>query len=588
MVSVTIDGVKVEVADNTSVLDAARAANIEIPTLCYLRGVNAIGACRVCMVEVVGNPVLQAACVLPVAEGMEVSTNSEKVLKTKRATLDLLLSNHDRECLICPRNQNCELQKLCDDLGVTNIKYSGERLVRGKDEGSVSVVRDPNKCLLCKRCVSMCETVQGVGAIGATNRGFKTMVEPVWGRSLTDVNCINCGQCIMACPVGALTEKNETDNVWAALHDPDKYVIVQPAPAVRFALGEEFGMPMGTRVTGKLAAALKRLKFDKVFDTDFGADLTIMEEGHELLGRIKNGGTLPMITSCSPGWVKFCETFYPDMLEHMSSCKSPHQMLGAIVKTYYAEKEGIDPSKIFMVSVMPCTAKKFERQRDGENASGFPDVDAVVTTREIAQMIKEANIDFVNLADEQFDDMLGTSTGAAAIFGVTGGVMEAALRTVADVVTGKDLEKIDFTEVRGVKGIKEAEVPIGDLKVKVAVASGLGNARKLLDAVKRGEKEYHFIEVMGCPGGCVTGGGQPIVSARIRNIKDPRVLRANATYAEDKEMPIRKSHKNPDIQKLYKEYLGEPNSHKAHEILHTHYVARPKYAEQPKGKAVAK
>ncbi len=588
MVSVTIDGVKVEVADNTSVLDAARAANIEIPTLCYLRGVNAIGACRVCMVEVVGNPVLQAACVLPVAEGMEVSTNSEKVLKTKRATLDLLLSNHDRECLICPRNQNCELQKLCDDLGVTNIKYSGERLVRGKDEGSVSVVRDPNKCLLCKRCVSMCETVQGVGAIGATNRGFKTMVEPVWGRSLTDVNCINCGQCIMACPVGALTEKNETDNVWAALHDPDKYVIVQPAPAVRFALGEEFGMPMGTRVTGKLAAALKRLKFDKVFDTDFGADLTIMEEGHELLGRIKNGGTLPMITSCSPGWVKFCETFYPDMLEHMSSCKSPHQMLGAIVKTYYAEKEGIDPSKIFMVSVMPCTAKKFERQRDGENASGFPDVDAVVTTREIAQMIKEANIDFVNLADEPFDDMLGTSTGAAAIFGVTGGVMEAALRTVADVVTGKDLEKIDFTEVRGVKGIKEAEVPIGDLKVKVAVASGLGNARKLLDAVKRGEKEYHFIEVMGCPGGCVTGGGQPIVSARIRNIKDPRVLRANATYAEDKEMPIRKSHKNPDIQKLYKEYLGEPNSHKAHEILHTHYVARPKYAAQSKGKAAAK
>ncbi len=588
MVSVTIDGVKVEVADNTSVLDAARAANIEIPTLCYLRGVNAIGACRVCMVEVVGNPVLQAACVLPVAEGMEISTNTEKVLKTKRATLDLLLSNHDRECLICPRNQNCELQKLCDDLGVTNIKYSGERLVRGKDEGSVSVVRDPNKCLLCKRCVSMCETVQGVGAIGATNRGFKTMVEPVWGRSLTDVNCINCGQCIMACPVGALTEKNETDNVWAALHDPDKYVIVQPAPAVRFALGEEFGMPMGTRVTGKLAAALKRLKFDKVFDTDFGADLTIMEEGHELLGRIKNGGTLPMITSCSPGWVKFCETFYPDMLEHMSSCKSPHQMLGAIVKTYYAEKEGIDPSKIFMVSVMPCTAKKFERQRDGENASGFPDVDAVVTTREIAQMIKEANIDFVNLADEQFDDMLGTSTGAAAIFGVTGGVMEAALRTVADVVTGKDLEKIDFTEVRGVKGIKEAEVPIGDLKVKVAVASGLGNARKLLDAVKRGEKDYHFIEVMGCPGGCVTGGGQPIVSARIRNIKDPRVLRANATYEEDKEMPIRKSHKNPDIQKLYKDYLGEPNSHKAHEILHTHYVARPKYAEQAKGKAAAK
>ncbi len=580
MVSLTIDGVKVEVQENTNVLDAARKANIEIPTLCYLRGVNAIGACRICMVEVVGNPVLQAACVLPVAEGMEVLTNTEKVMKTKRATLDLLLSNHDRECLTCIRNRNCELQRLADDFGITSIKYDGEKLTKAKDTISPSVVRDPNKCVLCRRCVSMCENIQAVGAIGPTNRGFKTIVEPVWDRSLVDVNCINCGQCIAACPVGALTEKLETDAVWQALHDPKKFVVVQPAPAVRFALGEEFGMPMGTRVTGKLAAALRKLKFNKVFDTDFGADLTIMEEGFELIGRIKNGGVLPQITSCSPGWVKYCETYYPDMLENLSSCKSPHQMVGAIVKTYYAEREGIDPKDIFMVSVMPCTAKKFEKLRDGQSASGYPDVDAVVTTREIAQMIREANIDFANLPDEDFDDMLGTSSGAGAIFGVTGGVMEAALRTVADELTGKELENIDFMDVRGIKGIKEAEVKIGDLTVKVAVASGLGNARKLLDAVKRGEKEYHFIEIMGCPGGCVTGGGQPIVSARVRNVLDPRVVRAAATYAEDKDKPIRKSHENPDIQKLYKDFLGEPNSHKAHEILHTHYVSRVKYTEQ--------
>ncbi len=578
MISLTIDGVKVEVPDNISVLDAARKANIEIPTLCYLRGVNAIGACRICMVEVVGNPVLQAACVLPAADGMEILTNSEKVMKTKRATLDLLLSNHDRECLTCVRNRTCELQKLAEDFGITTIKYEGEKLAKAKDNVSPSVVRDPNKCILCKRCVSMCENIQGIGAIGATNRGFKTIVEPVWGRSLVDVNCINCGQCITACPVGALTEKRETEKVWEALHDPRKYVVVQPAPAVRFALGEEFGMPMGTRVTGKLAAALRKLKFNKVFDTDFGADLTIMEEGFELIGRIKNGGTLPMITSCSPGWVKYCETYYPDMLDNLSSCKSPHQMLGAIIKTYYAEKEGIDPKDIFTVSVMPCTAKKFEKTRDGQDASGYPDVDAVVTTREMAQMIREANIDFVNLPDEEFDDMLGTSTGAAAIFGVTGGVMEAALRTVADELTGQDLKEIDFNDVRGVMGIKEAEVKIGDLTVKVAVASGLGNARKLLDSVKSGEKEYHFIEIMGCPGGCVTGGGQPIVSARLRNVQDPKLIRAKATYDEDREMTLRKSHQNPDIIKLYKDYLGEPNSHKAHELLHTHYVARKKYA----------
>lgn len=579
MVNLTIDGIQVEVPDNSTVLDAARKADVEIPTLCFLKGVNAIGACRICMVEVKGNSVLQAACVLPVQEGMEIITNSEKVLRTKRATLDLILSNHDRECLTCPRNQNCELQKLASDFGMKDIRYKGEQIIREKDEASPSVVRDPNKCILCRRCVSMCENIQTVGAIGTTQRGFNTIVEPVWGRSLKDVNCVNCGQCITACPVGALTEKSETERVWGALHDPELHVIVQPAPAVRVALGEEFGMPMGTRVTGKLAAALRKLKFDKVFDTDFGADLTIMEEGYELLNRIKNDGVLPMITSCSPGWIKFCEEYYPDMLDNLSTCKSPHEMLGAIVKTYYAEKEGIDPANIFTVSVMPCTAKKYERQREGESASGYYDVDAVLTTREIAQMIREANIDFANLEDEPFDDMLGDSTGAAVIFGVSGGVMESALRTVADEVTGEDLNDIELKEIRGLAGIKEAEVKIGEHTLNVAVASGLGNARKLLDSIKRGERKYDFIEIMGCPGGCITGGGQPIIPARVRNVDDPRVLRAAATYAEDQSMPIRKSYQNPSIQKLYKDFLGEPNSHKAHEILHTFYTPCPKYAD---------
>jgi NADP-reducing hydrogenase subunit HndD len=580
MVSVTIDGVKVEVPENSNVLDAARKASIEIPTLCYLRGINALGACRICLVEVKGNPALQAACVLPVSEGMEVITNSEKVLKTRRTTLNLLLSNHDRECLTCARNRNCELQRLAEEFGIRSIKYEGEKIIKAIDDRSFSVIRNPNKCVLCKRCVSVCGKVQSIGAIGTSSRGFKTMVEPVWEKSLVNVPCVSCGQCIAVCPVAALTEKSEVEKVWDAIHDPDVYVVVQPAPAVRFAIGEEFSMQMGTRVTGKLAAALRRLKFDKVFDTDFGADLTIIEEGYELIDRIKNGGTLPMITSCSPGWVKFCEIFFPDMLKNLSSCKSPHQMLGAIIKSYYAEKEGLDPAKIFTVSVMPCTAKKMEKRRPGQEATGYPDVDAVLTTREIAQMIKEANIDFVNLPDEDFDDLLGTSTGAAAIFAVTGGVMEAALRTVADVLTGQSLQDIEFNDVRGISGIKEAEIPIGDMLIKVAVASGLGNARKLMDAVKSGEKEYHFIEIMGCPGGCVTGGGQPIVSARIKNLCDPRVIRANATYDEDREKQYRKSHENPDIIKLYKDYLGKPNSHKAHKLLHTFYDPQEKYSQQ--------
>lgn len=577
MVKLKIDGIQVEVPDDYTVLDAAREAHVNIPTLCFLKDINEIGACRMCLVEVKGNAALQAACVLPVSEGMEIETNTNKVRQTRKTILELILSNHDRECLMCARNRTCELQRMAEEFGIRGITYDGERLRHPLDLHSPSVVRDPNKCVLCKRCVSVCDRVQTVGAIGETQRGFRTIVEPVWGKSLADVPCVNCGQCIASCPVGALTERSSTDEVWEALNDPTKHVIVQPAPAVRTSLGEEFGMPMGTRVTGKLAAALRRLRFDRVFDTDFGADLTIMEEGHELMHRLEEGGTLPMITSCSPGWVKFCETFYPDMIDNLSSCKSPHQMLGAVVKSYYAEKEGIDPKDIFMVSVMPCTAKKYEKDRDGEGTEEVRDVDAVLTVRELAQMIKDANIDFANLPDEDFDEFLGESTGAGVIFGVTGGVMEAALRTVADVLAGEDLEKIDFHEVRGIDGIKEAAVPIGDREVRVAVAHGLGNARKLLDLVRSGEKEYDFIEIMACPGGCVNGGGQPIVPAYIRNLKDPRLVRAASQYEEDRNKPLRKSHHNPKIQALYEEYLGEPNGHKAHELLHTFYEPKEKF-----------
>ncbi len=574
LISLTIDGIKVEVPKNTTVLKAAKKAGIDIPTLCYLEGINQIGSCRLCVVDVGRNSLL-AACTLVAEDGMEIKTNTAEIREARKLNLELILSNHDRECLSCARNQTCELQKLCNELGVDDIWYEGEDTDYSYplDYTSHALVRDPNKCVLCRRCVAACETVQGIGVIGPTERGFNTIIEPVFRKSIGDVNCINCGQCVQACPVGALTIADDTKRVWDALSDPEMHVVIQTAPAVRAALGESFGMPIGTRVTGKMVASLKRLGFDKVFDTDFAADLTIMEEGTELIHRLKDGGTLPMITSCSAGWIKYMEHNYHDFIPNMSTCKSPQQMMGAIIKSYYAEKNNIDPEKIFSVSVMPCSAKKFEAQRPEMGN----DVDAVISTRELARMVKQAGINFKNLPDEEYDAVLGDSTGAAVIFGVTGGVMEAALRTVYEVVTEKPLENIDFKAVRGMAGIREASVDLDGMEVKVAIAHGTKNAQKLLDAIRAGEKEYQFIEIMACPGGCINGGGQPALSNDIRMECNPIELRMQALYNEDEAMVIRKSHENPSIKKIYEEFLGEPNGHKSHELLHTKYLKRDKF-----------
>ncbi len=576
MVNVKVNGIAVSVPKGSTILEAARAAGVEIPTLCFLKDINEIGACRICVVEATGARGLVTACVYPVAEGMEISTNTEKVQKARRTTLEMILSTHEKKCLSCVRSGNCELQKLCHDYGVEESSFEGYNPHYELDESCAHLVRNNNKCILCRRCVAACKQ-QFVSVIGANDRGIDTHIACAFEKDLSNVPCISCGQCINVCPTGALTEKDDTDKVWAALSDPSKTVIVTTAPSVRAGLGESFGYPIGTNVEGKMVAALRRLGFDKVFDTNFAADLTIVEEANELVQRMQNGGALPMITSCSPGWVKFAEYYYPEQLENLSTCKSPQQMAGAVIKTYYAEKMGIDPKDIVNVSVMPCTAKKFEIGRDDQDAAGVPDIDVSITTRELARMIERAGLKFRDLPDEEFDCPLGEDTGAALIFGATGGVMEAALRTANDWLTGQDNEAVDFEEVRGTAGLKEATYTIAGTELKVCVASGAAAANYVMSRVKDGTAPWSFIEIMGCPGGCVNGGGQPIQPGYVRNTVDIKALRAKVLYDADKGSALRKSHESPVVKALYEEYFDGFGGHKAHHILHTTYTPRKKF-----------
>ncbi len=583
MVTLKINDISVTVPEGTTVLEAARSAGIKIPSLCYLKDINEIGACRICVVEVKGAKSLVASCVYPVSEGMEVRTNTERVRHSRQLTLELILSNHRMDCLTCARNAHCELRELAAELGIDAVRYANDELLPRIEDSAPHLVRDNSKCVLCRRCVSVCRATQEVGVIGCNDRGFATHIGCAFDRDLSEVDCVSCGQCIVACPTGALSEKDDTGKVWAALNDPTKHVVVGPAPSVRVTLGECFKMPIGTNVEGKMVTALRRLGFDKVFDVNNAADFTIMEEGTEFLQRLKEGGALPMITSCSPGWIRCCEQHHPDMLPNLSTCKSPQQMFGALVKSYYAEKAGIDPKDIVVVSVMPCTAKKYEVQREEQRmANGCMPVDISITTRELSRMIQRSGILFDHLPDGQFDPMLGLSTGAAVIFGASGGVMEAALRTVVEILTGGEMKPLEFHEVRGMKGIKEAEYQLAGRTVRVCAASGLHNAKAVLDGVKNGTMQYDFIEFMACPGGCINGGGQPIQPADVRSFTDVPALRAAALYKQDEGMPIRKSHENPVVQAVYKDYLGEPGSHKAHELLHCTYVPQKRYRTENK------
>ena len=571
LININIDNQNISVPKGTTILDAARQAGIDIPTLCFLKDINEIGDCRMCIVKVEGRKGFATACIQKVEEGMVIKTHTPEIIEARHVMLDLIISNHDKDCLTCSRMGNCELQALAVKFGIQNIEYKGKRNKQEIDSLSPAIVKDPNKCILCRRCVATCKNIQKVGAIDCGNRGFESNISTTYNKSLKDTNCVYCGQCIEACPTSALREKDNTDEVWAKLKDPETYVIVQTAPAIRVALGEEFKMPIGTNVTGKMVTALRRLGFDKVFDTNTGADFTIMEEANEFVERFKENDNIPMITSCCPAWVRYIEINYPELVPHLSSCKSPHEMLGALIKSYYAKKENIDPEKIFVVSVMPCIAKKYERQRKELSNNGLYDVDCVITTRELARMIKYANIRFDKLEDNEFDNPLGISTGAAAIFGTTGGVMEAALRTAQDILTGKDLEKIDFEEIRGEKGIKKATVNINGKEIKVVTASGLGNAQKIMEEIKSGEADYQFVEIMACPGGCVMGGGQPIKNSRTHAEINVRELRANSLYSIDQKSTIRKSHENPIVKKIYEEYLEKPGNYRTEKLLHTSY-----------------
>ncbi len=574
MIKVKINNVEYSVPAGITVLEAAKYAGIEIPTLCYLKDINEIGACRLCLVEVKGARGLVTSCVYPVNDGMEIFTNTERVREARKMNIQLVLSSHRKDCLSCIRSTTCELQRLANEFGVDEHYFNSDEKKADIDDSSPSIIRDNSKCILCRRCVAVCNKVQSIGAIGAQNRGYDTSVGSQFELPLADTTCINCGQCIVACPVGALYEKDDTARINAAIADPTKHVAICCAPSVRAQIGECFGLEPGTDAEGKMVAALKRLGFDGVYDMNFTADLTIMEEANEFIERLQNGGKLPLITSCSPGWIKFCEHYFPDMTENLSTCKSPQQMFGAVYKTYFAEKMGIDPKDIVFVSAIPCTAKKFEVTRDDQDADGIPGVDIAVTTRELGRMINAAGIDFKNLADEKFDTPIDIGSGAGVIFGATGGVMEAALRTAAEVVLGKPIEKLDFDEVRGTEGIKFATYKLGDLELNVAVASGTGNARKLLNGVKDGTYNVQFIEIMACPGGCVNGGGQPTQPFSVRSNVDLRAVRASVLYNADKKMDLRKSHENSIIKKIYEEYLEKPGSHRAHELLHTSYVKR--------------